>query len=309
MTQADAMLDDVGLLRRYATQRDAAAFAELVRRYADFVYGTARRMTGSSAAAEDVSQDCFLRLAQASASITGSVAAWLHRTSVNRSLEIMRSDRARARREVESARQQAAIEPAAQLIAQVDEALAALPAESRIILTEHFLAGRSQTDLAQAAGVNQSTISRRIDRGVEELRERLRAGGFTAAAIGALPTMLETARQTVSPPGLGLALKKIGLSGVQAVPAAAATGAVVSGTILKVAVGTIVTIGAGAFVMHQFGGTGSATPQAAPARAGTTLPTTQKAEEKEKFELDDVVDKLKGEKDDDKDDDKDDEKK
>ena len=44
----------------------AAAFAELVRRYADMVYATARRVTGSGAIAEDVAQDCFLRLAQGS---------------------------------------------------------------------------------------------------------------------------------------------------------------------------------------------------------------------------------------------------
>ena len=301
MTQADAALDDAGLLRRYATHRDAAAFAELVRRYADFVYATARRMTGSSAAAEDVSQDCFLRLAQGSASITGSVAAWLHRTSVNRSLEIMRSDRARARREVESARQQAAIEPAAQLIAQVDEALAALPAESRVILTEHFLLGRNQSDLAAAAGVNQSTISRRIERGVDELRERLRAGGITAAAIGALPTMLERARQTVSPPALGASLTKIGLSGVQASAAAGATFA--SATVLKFAAAGIVLLGGGALLMHQFGA-GSATPQAGGPRAAATLPATQKAGGKERLELDDL---LEGHDDEDDDDEKDDE--
>jgi hypothetical protein len=38
-------------LRSYAARGDAAAFTELVRRYADLVYATARRVTGSSAAA------------------------------------------------------------------------------------------------------------------------------------------------------------------------------------------------------------------------------------------------------------------
>ena len=299
MTQANAVLDDVGLLRRYATQRDAAAFAELVRRYADFVYATARRMTGSSAAAEDVSQDCFLRLAQASASITGSVAAWLHRTSVNRSLEIIRSDRARARREVESARQQAAIEPAAQLIAQVDEALAALPAESRIILTEHFLLGRNQSDLAAAAGVNQSTISRRVDRAVDELREKLRAGGITAAAIGTLPTVLEGARHPVSPPGLGLALKKIGLSGVQGIGTEVGT----SGVALKVTIGTIVTVGAAALMIHRFGVSGAAKPQAGGTPVSTTAPTTMTAGKHDRMEMDDLFDRDDDHDDDDDDDD------
>src|SRR5207302_245228 len=103
MQSTAAVADDAMLLRLYASQGDAAAFAELVRRYADMVYGTARRVTGSAAAAEDVAQDCFLRLAQCSAAISGSLAAWLHRTSLNRSLEIIRSERARKAREAAAA--------------------------------------------------------------------------------------------------------------------------------------------------------------------------------------------------------------
>src|SRR5213082_126073 len=99
MDSLSTVPDDATLLRSYAADGDAAAFAELVRRYADMVYATARRVTGSATAAEDVAQDCFLRLAQYSATITGSLAAWLHRTSLNRALEVVRSERARKRRE------------------------------------------------------------------------------------------------------------------------------------------------------------------------------------------------------------------
>src|SRR6188474_374355 len=100
---SQAPVDDAALLRTYAARGDAAAFAELVRRYADLVYATARRVTGSSAAAEDVAQDCFLALAMHSAKIRGSVAAWLHRTTLNRSLELLRSERARKQREIAAA--------------------------------------------------------------------------------------------------------------------------------------------------------------------------------------------------------------
>src|SRR6476660_738395 len=98
MQSSDVIADDSMLLREYASRGDAAAFAELVRRYADMVYATARRVTGSASAAEDVAQDCFLRLAQGSAATRGSLAAWLHRTSLHRSLEIVRAEEARKRR-------------------------------------------------------------------------------------------------------------------------------------------------------------------------------------------------------------------
>src|SRR4051812_50066198 len=98
MTSVSPAIEDVVLLRTYAARGDAAAFAELVRRYADLVYATARRVTGSSAAAEDVAQDCFLALAMHAAKIHGSVAAWLHRATLIRSLEMLRSERARKQR-------------------------------------------------------------------------------------------------------------------------------------------------------------------------------------------------------------------
>src|SRR4029453_12640115 len=75
----------------------------------------------------------------------------------------------------------------AQLIAHVDEAIASLPDELRVAVTEHFLCGRSQVELAAAMGVNQSTISRRIDAGLKRLRERLSARGVTGVAMLALP--------------------------------------------------------------------------------------------------------------------------
>src|SRR5438132_5557112 len=142
MSSAPAVTDDAMLLRSYAADGDAAAFAELVRRYADMVYATARRVTGSATAAEDVAQDCFLRLAQYSASITGSLAAWLHRTSLNRSLEVVRSERARRRREGAAISEKSdEHDESRELIARVDEALAALPEELRFVVTEHCLCG------------------------------------------------------------------------------------------------------------------------------------------------------------------------
>ena len=227
-----AVIEDATLLRSYAAGGDAAAFAELVRRYADLVYATARRVTGSSAVAEDVAQDCFLALAMHSAKVRGSVAAWLHRTTLNRSLEMLRSERARAQREAAVAAAAAAIaaetrhgataaaSESAQLIAHVDEAIAALPEELRVAVTEHFLCGRSQVELAAAMGVNQSTISRRIDAGLKRLRERLSQRGITGAAILAFPLLfgdlLKGDAAAAGAPGtVRVALTKIGLAGVR----------------------------------------------------------------------------------------------
>ena len=206
--------DDAILLRSYALEGDARAFAELVQRYAGLVYSTARRITGSADAAEDVAQDCFLRLAQKSAAITGSVAAWLHRTCVNRSLEIIRCERSRRQREANAPPRSTNSDDPSELISRVDEALASLPEDLRCVVTEHFLCGKSQVELAAVFGVNQSTISRRIDHGIAQLRQKLHDEGWTAAPL-ALPLLLQQAFTTATAPtGVCSALTKIGLSGV-----------------------------------------------------------------------------------------------
>lgn len=213
--------DDLLLLRAYATSADARAFAELVKRYADMVYATARRVTGDTSAAEDVAQDCFLKLAQSSATVRDSLGAWLHRTSLNRSLELLRSDRARQLREAQAILRQhhQADDESAQLILRVDEALAALPDELRVPITEHFLCGRTQTELAAAMGVNQSTIQRRIEKGLQELRLRLhrdeRSGDEGSKSHASLPSLLAGFSQTAAPDTLRQGLIKIGLSGVR----------------------------------------------------------------------------------------------
>jgi RNA polymerase sigma-70 factor (ECF subfamily) len=220
-----AQPQDLDLLRLYSTRGDARAFAELVRRYADMVYATARRVTGDAATAQDVSQDCFLSLAQRSASIRGSLAAWLHRTSVNRSLELQRTERARRRREAQAAVEHriagARDDSAAQLIAQVDAALASLPHELRVLVTEHYLCGRTEADLAAQAGVSQSTIHRKLDKALERLRRRLRGSDDEEPPASLAPMLLGMASEK-APMGLQRALLKIGLSGVagDAVPTA-----------------------------------------------------------------------------------------
>ncbi len=255
---ASNLADDM-LLRAYAARGDAGAFAELVRRYAGMVYATARRVTGNPAVAEDVSQDCFLRLAQKSAAVTGSVAAWLHRTCVNRSLEIIRAERARKQREaaVVTAPKLSA-DDAGELIASVDEALATLPDDLRVVLTEHFLCNRSQMELAAMLGVSQSTVSRRIDDGVERVRSKLREQGWAAPI--AIPILLhEAARQgAAAPAALSGALTKIGLSGIGAGvvtgKAAAVAKDVVAATLAKVAVvmGLLLSLAAGGLLIRSY---------------------------------------------------------
>jgi len=212
-----ASTDDLSLLRQYADGKNAGAFAELVRRHARMVFATAHRVAGKPDVAEDVAQDCFLRMAQKAQSIGGSVAAWLHTTALNRSLEILRSERSRKRREAQAAtdKPQSHAGEAAELIAMVDAALAALPEELRVALVEHYLCDRSQAELAERFDVNQSTISRRIERGLERLREEVASRGGVAS-MAMLPVLFSPGGTIAPPATLTASLAKIGMAGVGA---------------------------------------------------------------------------------------------
>jgi RNA polymerase sigma-70 factor (ECF subfamily) len=280
--------DDAALLRSYASRGDAVAFAELVRRYADLVYATARRVTGSAAAAEDVAQDCFFALAIHSKAIRGSVAAWLHRTSLNRSLEVLRAERARKRRETEVAEASDASTPpqsdSAQIISLVDEAIAELPDDLRVAVTEHFLCGRSQVELAASRGVSQSTISRRVDAGLARIRERLNKRGIAALSLLALPMMLSDAARAAGPAPVAVraAVTKIGLSGVGSGSAVSAG----AGALAKLAAALVVLVVAVAGVVGLIRWT---MPPAATGRQ-VTLPAEHVAATTSQADDDDVDD-------------------
>ena len=94
---------DAVLLARFASARDEAAFAELVRRHGPAVLGTCRRVCGNAAEAEDPAQAVFLALAKKATALArearSSLAPWLHRVAVCVARDGLRAERARRHRD------------------------------------------------------------------------------------------------------------------------------------------------------------------------------------------------------------------
>ena len=181
--------DDFALLRRYAGFGDPQAFAQIVQRYASFVYATCLRVIGDGSRAEDLSQETFFRLMRRPHEVRQNLGGWLHRTATHLALDWLRSESSRHRREIAySLERDHEASSWSELSPCVDQALTEMPEEFRLLLVRHFLLGESQAHLAAEMGQSPSTISRRMHQALAELRQHLRLKGVYAlpAALAGL---------------------------------------------------------------------------------------------------------------------------
>ncbi len=207
---------DLDLIKRYAQVGDPAAFAEIVRRHTAMVYHTCLRVLHDKALAEDVSQDTFYRLMRAPASVNRSLGAWLHTTATRRCLDVLRSEKARKRREREHHfnnryyNGQANPPSWSVLSPHIDQALTQLPEPTRTLLTEHFLGGKSQRQLAKETKTSTATVCRRIKAGLVELRKQLGDAGYVFSAM-ALTSLFTSQRSLAAPQAVTAELGKMAM--------------------------------------------------------------------------------------------------
>ncbi len=214
---------DFTLLERWQDRRDAKAFQEIVSRHGAMVFSVCRRILGNSADTEEVAQECFLALAQAEAKNIQILGGWLHTSATHRSLDRVRGDKRRKQRERRyTEANPTQVEPTWNEIQHfVDEVIGELPEELSSVVIGHFLEGRTQADLAQSLKLSPSSISRRIDRAVEQIRTALRKRGVIIAPA-LLSGMLAKAVAEPVPKSLAAAYGKLALSGAKHVRTGAA---------------------------------------------------------------------------------------
>ena len=204
---------DTALFERWTATRDADAFAELVARHSAMVYGTCKRVLGNSADAEDVAQECFIELARARATIRRSLGGWLHTTAVHRSLDRIKAERRRKRRELRFVEQNGTQTELAwnDIQTYIDEAIAALPDTLREPVVYRFLEGRTHEATARDLGVSVSTVRYRIRKALDRIRSYLKRRGIVVAT-GVLTAMMGIHLAEAAPAALTAALGKLAIA-------------------------------------------------------------------------------------------------
>jgi RNA polymerase sigma-70 factor (ECF subfamily) len=172
-------LDLVALLRA----QPAAGIAALYDRYGRLVFSMALRVVQDRGAAEEITQDVFVRCWRSLDRYQpsqGSLASWLLSITHNRAIDELRSRRSKdARREIsdEELQPQAAIDPGfdgALLRGEVRQALHQLPAAQRDVIELVFWNGLTRREIAERLELPLGTVHTRLRLGMDKLRESLR---------------------------------------------------------------------------------------------------------------------------------------
>ena len=178
---------DIALIQRWTESKDPDAFTEIVNRYSGLVYGASLRVLRNRSDAEDVAQECLMRIVEAPTHVESSLGGWLHTVATRRALTRLRADKRRAAREQTFAAGQPIAAEAVwdDLQHIIDNVIADLPEKLHVPVVEHYLLGRTLESIGNDLGVSRQAVHRRLQKGVERIRTTLREKGvpITGAAL------------------------------------------------------------------------------------------------------------------------------
>jgi RNA polymerase sigma factor (sigma-70 family) len=155
------------LLCDHSEKRLEAAFAELVRRYVDFVYSAARRMVCDPHLAEDVTQGVFVALAKNAGKLANRpvLSGWLHRTAQNIAAQTVRTTERRRAREQEATAMNELLSAESDVSWEnigphLDAALGELSESDRDALLLRYFERKSACEMAQTLGISDDATQK-----------------------------------------------------------------------------------------------------------------------------------------------------
>lgn len=177
------------LIAEFNAEHSEEAFVALLRQHVNLVYATALRQVGDPGAAEEITQNVFVALAQSAGKLGShpTIAGWLHSTTLNKSREWLRKEMRRRRREAIAVNLQAVRAEGesvwASLLPLLDEALLKMRETDRHAVILHYMEGRNFQEVGSVLGVSEDAARKRVNRCLDELTAFFRRHGFAVPAL------------------------------------------------------------------------------------------------------------------------------
>jgi RNA polymerase sigma factor (sigma-70 family) len=206
-------LTDADLLRRFLADREGAAFAVLVQRHGPMVLGLCNRILGDLHSAEDALQATFMVLVRRSASLrcTGSLGNWLYAAAKRIALKARAKAIARRRleRRLETMPRTEPIDESTwqELRSILDDEIGKLPKKYRAVIILCHLESKSHEQAAKELSWPKTTLTSRLVRGRELLRQGLVRRGITLSAAAVVTALAQKA--TAAPVATMLTLNTV----------------------------------------------------------------------------------------------------
>ena len=198
---------DAALLRQFVRDRSEAALRCLTERHLNLVFGTAFRRVGDHGAAQEICQNVFIALVRKAAWLQneGSLAGWLHRTTVLEARQWWRGESRRRQREQIAAQLETTMktsdENAPAMAGALDEALLELREGDRQAVLLRFFEGRNHREIGAALGIGEDAARKRVDKALDQLMASFRKRGFAVGSAATVAACL-TGAANGAPAGL-----------------------------------------------------------------------------------------------------------
>ena len=192
--EGPSVCSDDGLLEAIAQRRDKEAFGLFYERYERQAFGLAYHITANHEQATEAVQDAMVRVwNSASLYKSGNAKAWLLKIVAREALGHHKNRSLRKRTMNELPSNIPAEQPAPTETLMAEEVKAAcrrflgdLPDLDRRLVALVYGAGMSQAEAGEALGMPPRTVSARIEKTLQSVRQKLTVAGFAALAPLAL---------------------------------------------------------------------------------------------------------------------------